>query len=153
MNAAGQDSDPDRRAAAVGDFIRAGDRLGHALGITIEDVRPGYARATMPVTEAVLNAVGICHGGATFALADIAFACACNSHNRTSLAANCTVTFTSAVGPGEVLTAEAQEVTRNGRSGVYDIRVTDGRDRVVALVRGHARQVQGEVVAGLGGHD
>jgi acyl-CoA thioesterase len=132
-----------RTAEAVGRFIAEGDLLARQLGVRLLEIRPGYARAVMTVRPDMVNAAGVGHGGATFTLADTAFAYACNSHNATSLAVNCAVTFLGPVEVGDVLTAEAREVSRQGRSGVCDVTVTAQDGRAVALFRGLSREAKG----------
>ena len=135
-----------KTARSVGDFIGEGDIFAKGLGVRLVDIGPGRARVEMTVRQDMSNAARIGHGGATFTLADTAFAYACNSRNRLSLATSCTVTFTGQVALGDVLSAEAREVSLQGRSGVYDIQVTNQNGQVVALFRGHSRQVKGSLV-------
>jgi acyl-CoA thioesterase len=132
-------------AELVGRFIGEGDLLARHLGVTLEEIRPGYARCAMTVRKDMSNAAAIGHGGATFTLADTAFAYACNSHNRTSLATNCTITFVGPARIGDVLTAEAVETVLARRNGVCDVRVTNQDGAVVALFRGHSRQIEGHL--------
>ena len=140
--------DPRSIAQAVGAAVGEGDLLAQALGITLAEIRPGYARAVMAVRPDMSNAAGICHGGATFALADTAFAFACNSHNTLTLAQLCAITYLCAAHLGDTLTAVAEEVSLAGRSGVYDITVTNQDGARVALFRGHSRQIKGRAVTG-----
>ncbi len=105
-----------RRVAAA---MFANDTASKALGMRIEEMRPGYARLSMIVRADMLNGLGSCHGGMMFALADSAFAFACNSHNEATVAAGCSIEFLQPVPPGAVLTAIAQERARVGRRGVY----------------------------------
>ncbi len=136
-------------AEAVGATFQEKDVLAKQLGVKLEEIRPGYARATMKVRDDMSNAAGIGHGGATFILADSTFAFVCNVHNRKALATTCTITFTGAVRLGETLTAEAREVFLEGRNGVYDVTVTNRQGDTVALFRGHSRQVKGVMVPGM----
>lgn len=132
-------------AEAVGRFIGEGDLLARQLGVRLEEIRPGYARCSMTVRPDMSNAANIGHGGATFTLADTAFAYACNSHNRITLAANCAITFVGPARLGDVLTAEAVETVLVKRSGVCDVTVTNQEGQVVALFRGHSRQIEGHL--------
>ncbi|MBL6958358.1 MAG: hydroxyphenylacetyl-CoA thioesterase PaaI [Rhodospirillales bacterium] len=132
-------------AEAVGRVIEEGDLLAKTLGIELQEIRPGYARATMTVRDDMSNAADIGHGGATFTLADTVFAYACNSHDRMALATNCSITFTGAVEIGDVLSAEGREVSLHGRNGVYDITVRNQQGDTVALFRGQSRQVSGSI--------
>lgn len=122
----------------------AGDAASQAMGMNLDEIRPGYARMTMRVRDDMVNGHGVSHGGFVFALADSAFAFACNSYNRTALAQACDITFISTVGAGDVLVAEAVERVRYGRNGIYDVTVRRG-DEVVAEFRGRSRQVSGTV--------
>jgi acyl-CoA thioesterase len=138
--------DADALARAVADHLRAREGSSEALGIAIEDVREGYARVAMAVRADMLNGHGVAHGGMIFTLADTAFAYACNSRNLRSMANQASIVFLSPGRDGERLTAEAQEQSLSGRSGVYQVRVRgeDGRD--VALFQGLSRNVGGAVI-------
>lgn len=142
----GQD-DAAALARRVGEALYARDHAVRNLGIVLDEIRPGFARMTMTVREDMLNGHGICHGGFTFLLCDTAFAYACNSGNRVTVAAGCDIVYPAAGRPGDVLTAVAEEKLTHGRSGVYDVTVTRQTGEVVALFRGRCRRVEGEVVA------
>jgi phenylacetic acid degradation protein PaaD len=118
----------------------AADVASRGLGMELEDVGPGAARIRMAVTGAMANGHDICHGGFVFALADSAFAVACNTHGAVTVAAHCEITFVTSVRTGDVLVAEAVERVRYGRSGIYDVTVRRGDD-VVAELRGWSRTV------------
>ena len=133
-------------ATAAGEAMFARDRAAHALGITLVEIRPGYARMRMTVRPDMVNGHDTCHGGLIFALADTAFAYACNSHNLNAVAQHCTITFVKPALKGEVLTAETVEQTLDGRNGVYDTKVGNAKGELVALFRGNSRVVAGEVV-------
>jgi acyl-CoA thioesterase len=115
----------------------AADPLADRLGITLEQVRPGYARAVMPVGPDLLNAVGTAHGGATMALLDVVHAAVSNSHGTVALAQDVHTEFLAAGRPGDRLTAEGTEVHRSRRTAVYRIeaRADDGRLVATALAR------------------
>src|SRR4051812_20033161 len=119
----------------------ADDKASQALGITISDVAPGAAVATMTIRDDMVNGHGICHGGYVFTLADTAFAFACNTYDDVTVAAGADVTFLEPVRQDGELTATAIEVSRRGRSGLYDVtvRTTDGT--VVAEFRGRSRSL------------
>ena len=135
------DGDPDL-AAKVAAGMYALDKAARGLGIRIEEVAQGHAIMTMTVRDDMLNSHGTCHGGFLFALADTAFAYACNSHNRATVAAGCSITYLKPVRQGAELKAICQRQVLNGRSGVYDTRILhDGT--VVALFRGHSREIRG----------
>lgn len=133
-----------RRAA---ESMYGTDTCSKWLGMTLEDVRPGYARMRMPVRPEFLNGLGICHGGLMFTLADSTFAFACNSYNIPAVASGCAIEFLKPVNGGDVLVAEGQEQTLSGRHGVYDIKVTNSGGEVVAMFRGKSAQLKGEIVA------
>jgi acyl-CoA thioesterase len=143
-------SGADRIAAAVGQGMFKRDRAAHALGIQLIEIRPGFARMTMKVRADMVNGHDICHGGLIFTLADTAFAYACNSGNKSTVAQSCVVTFIAAARTGDVLTATATERNRTQRTGLTDIDVTDQSGKLIAVVRGHSYQIKGEVVPGLG---
>jgi acyl-CoA thioesterase len=128
----------------------AQDRASRALGMAIAQIGPGSATLTMTVTEAMVNGHGLCHGGYIFTLADSAFAFACNSHNQRAVAQNCTITY---VAPGRLddsLTATCREVSRTGRSGIYDVTVTRQDGEAIAEFRGLSRTVKGTLVLETG---
>jgi len=124
------------------------DRASQSLGIVLEDARPGWARASLRITETMVNGHDIAHGGVTFTLADSAFAFACNSRNEPNVALQASISYVSAVKLGDVLVAEAQEQSSKGRTGVYDITVTRGEGELVALFRGVCYRIKGTVLGG-----
>ena len=126
--------------------MMARDASSRFLGVGLEEIRPGYARMAMTVTADMLNGLGLCHGGFTFKLADDAFAYACNSYNRNAVGVTCTVTYPASAHLGDRLVAEATEVLRKGRTGVYDVTVTNQKGEVVLLFRGQCRVVEGHVL-------
>lgn len=119
----------------------AGDSASRGLGMELAEVGPGRARLEMTVTAAMLNGHGTCHGGFIFALADSAFAFACNTYGERVVASGCSITYLRPGKAGDRLTASAQERTRAKRSGIYDVRVTDADGAVIAEFRGHSRVV------------
>ncbi|MCP9207670.1 hydroxyphenylacetyl-CoA thioesterase PaaI [Streptomyces cucumeris] len=116
----------------------AADRASRGLGIELLKTGDGAAVLGMTVTASMVNGHGIAHGGYVFLLADTAFACACNSHGPVTLAAGADITFVAPAREGDVLEATAEERTRYGRSGVYDVTVRRG-DEVIAEFRGRSR--------------
>lgn len=126
----------ERQAEAMYDA----DLASQSLGISISEVGPGRARATMPVTRAMLNGHGRCHGGYVFLVADTAFAFACNTHGAAVVAAGADVSFLAPAGEGDVLVADGVERVVRGRSGIYDVTVRSG-DVVIAEFRGRSRQL------------
>jgi acyl-CoA thioesterase len=129
----------------------ARDRVAPGFGMVIDQVRPRYARIRMRVRDDMLNAHGICHGGIVFTLADCAFAYACNSENRSTLALGCTINFAAAARLGEELVAVAEASVQHSRIGVYDVTVTGGDGRTVAVFRGQSYRVGGETLAHMDG--
>ena len=129
---------PDALAQACAAAMWDGDRASQGLGMVLEHVAPGAARLSMEVAPHMLNGHGTCHGGFIFALADSAFAFACNTDGLVSVAAQCSISYLRPARAGERLVAEAAERHREGRSGITDVRVTSG-GAVVAEFRGHSR--------------
>jgi acyl-CoA thioesterase len=123
------------------DRMMAQDAASRALGIQVRDAVDGSATATMLVRADMVNGHGIAHGAFVFAVADTAFACACNSHGPVTVAAAADITFVAPARAGDLLEAEAVERTRFGRSGVYDVTVRRGAD-VIAEFRGTSRTVE-----------
>ncbi|MEX6429022.1 MAG: hydroxyphenylacetyl-CoA thioesterase PaaI [Ferrimicrobium sp.] len=127
-------------AQACAEAMYARDLASQALGITLEHVEPGAARLAMTVTDNMVNGHGICHGGYIFLLADSAFAFACNTYNLMTVAQSAAVEFVAPVYRGDELVATANETTRFGRNGLYDIRVErDGG--TVAVFHGRSRSL------------
>jgi phenylacetic acid degradation protein PaaD len=118
----------------------ADDAASRALGIHVRDVSIGTAAATMAVRSDMVNGHGITHGAFVFAVADTAFACACNSHGPLTVAAAVDITFVAPSRAGDVLEARAVERTRFGRSGIYDVTVRRGDD-IIAEFRGTSRTI------------
>ena len=138
--------DPQRLAELAGKTMYERDPASQALGMTLDVIRPGYARMRMRVRDDMLNGHGTCHGGYIFMLADSAFAFACNSHNFNTVGAGCTIDYLAPGRAGDVLVAEAVELALSGKTGVYDVVVTDQDGRKVALFRGKSHRVAGHVV-------
>lgn len=137
---------PQQVADAVATSMFATDRASQALGMQMISIAPGTATLTMNVRDDMLNGFAICHGGIITTFADSAFALACNSYNDLTVAAGLTVDLLAPAYVGDQLTARAVELHRAGRSGLYDIVVTNQRDEHVATVRGRSRRLQGRLV-------
>ena len=129
---------PDEAAAAVGEAMWGRDRASQALGMSLDEVRPGYARLRMIVRPDMLNGHGTAHGGLVFALADSAFAFACNSRGGVTVASGCSIEFLAPAREGDELVAEANERALDGRNGVYDVDVRNADGRLVATFRGRS---------------
>jgi acyl-CoA thioesterase len=133
-------------ARATAQAMTRDDRCSAWLGMRLEEVRPGYARVSMTVGENMVNGHDLCHGGMIFTLADTTFAYACNSHNQRAVAAGCAIEFLAPAHLGDVLSAEGVEVAHIGRSGVYDMKVTNQNGQLIALFRGKAATIKGKLV-------
>jgi acyl-CoA thioesterase len=138
-------SNPQALAELAGKTMYDNDPASQALGMLLAEIRPGYARMTMPVRADMLNGHQTCHGGYIFMLADSAFAFACNSHNHNTVGAGCTIDYLAPGREGDVLTAEATEQALAGKTGVYDIKVVNQDGRTIALFRGKSHRVAGMV--------
>ncbi len=114
------------------------DAFSALLGMELLDVRPRSASVRMTVLPKMLNGFGVCHGGATFALADSALAFACNTHGRVTVSIENSITYPAAVRPGDVLTATAEEEAASNRVAYHRVAVTRQDGQVVALFRGTA---------------
>lgn len=134
---------PQELAEASTAALWNGDSASQRLGMVLESVAPGEATLSMVVTEAMSNGHGTCHGGYIFTFADSAFAFACNTYNQRVVGQHCSITYLMPVRLGDRLTAEARETSRLGRSGIYDIRITNQDGAHVAEFRGHSRTVKG----------
>src|SRR4051794_31460979 len=134
---------PDETARRSADAMWAGDRASQALGMALESVGPGSATLSMTVRDDMVNGHAIGHGGYTFTLADSAFAFACNSYNRITVAAGAEIRFRAPTRLGDVLTATATERQRVGRDGTYDISVSNAAGTVVATFVGRSKEIGG----------
>jgi acyl-CoA thioesterase len=123
------------------------DRASQALGMRLLEVGPGRARVAMTVRPDMVNGHDVCHGGIVFALADSAFAFACNTYNENTVAAAATIDFLAAARTGDELTAEASELWRTKRNGIYEINVSNQRGERVALFRGRSYRIDGQVTS------
>lgn len=136
-------------AAATAKAMWSRDQAAQALGMSIQMVKPGYAKLTMAVRADMVNGHHICHGGMIFSLADTAFAYSCNSYNKNTVASACHIDFLAPGKEGEMLEAEAIEQSQSGRTGVYDVTVRSSSGKTIALFRGKSYRINGEVIAGL----
>jgi acyl-CoA thioesterase len=137
-------------AEATRDAMWANDRASKALGMRVVAVGPGTATVTMIVRDDMLNGHDLCHGGLIATLADSAFAFACNAYNEVTVASGFDIHLIAGARGGDVLTAEAREVSKSGRTGVSDITVTNQRGEQVAAFRGRSYTMKGKpLVEGL----
>lgn len=152
--APGTDTDPalrveaaHARADAVGAAMFAADHASRAfMQMELLSCQPGRAHMRLTVREELLNGHNICHGGFIFTLADSTFAFACNSHDKATVAAGCSIEFLRPAHLGDVLTCTGQEQILQGRHGIYDMRVENQRGEVVAMFRGKSAQIAGSVL-------
>jgi acyl-CoA thioesterase len=138
--------DAQRIAERVRDHMWAGDRASQAMGMRVTAVGPGSATMTMTVRDDMINGHGICQGGLVTTLADSCFAFACNAYNEITVASGFSVDLVAPGRLGDVLTATAVQVSKAGRTGVYDVDVRNQRDERVAVFRGRSYTMKGKPV-------
>lgn len=144
-------TDPLDLARAATAQMHARDRASQHLGITLDEVAPGYARMSMQVRDWMLQGHDMCHGGLMFALADTAMAFASNSHNVPHVALNANIDFLRPARLGEVLTAEAREGHRTRRTGMYEVSIVDAQGAAVCHFRGRTYGLSGTVLRAADG--
>ena len=137
---------PEEVARRSADAMWAEDHASKALGMRVVEVSAGRAVLEMTVRADMVNGHGIGHGGLTFSLADSAFAFACNSHNRRTVAQHCEITYLAPTRLGDVLTATAVEREREARDGTYDVTVRNPTG-VVAEFLGKSKEIRGHLFA------
>ena len=135
---------PQEIAYAVGIGMMANDRASSGLGMRLTHISPGAAHIDMTVRPDMLNGHNTCHGGLITALADSAFAFACNSYNELTVAAGLSVDFIAPALEGDVLTARATEVSLSARTGVYDVMVFNQNADCIAVFRGRSHRIKGK---------
>ncbi len=141
---------PQDLAEATRDAMWTDDRASRALGIRVLAIGPGSATVSMTVREDMLNGHDICHGGLVATLADSAFAYACNAYNEFTVASGFDMNLIASARGGDLLTAQASELSRAGRTGVYDVEVRNQRGERIAAFRGRSYTVRGRpLVEGL----
>lgn len=140
------DKQAQQLAEACAKQMYSGDRASQDMGITLVEVKPGSAVMQMTVTDTMINGHDICHGGFIFALADTAFAFACNSYNHNTVASGCSIDFVAPAKLGDQLTATARECFHRGRSGLYDADVVNQHGEQLAFFRGRSRQIKGQLL-------
>jgi phenylacetic acid degradation protein PaaD len=143
---AGKEMDAEALARRAVQALFDGDRASRMLGMTIESCGPGTATVSMRVRPDMVNGHDVCHGGLIFALADSAFAFACNSYGDNTVAAGAAIEFLLPARDGDLLTAMARERWRAGRSGIYEIEIRNQRNEAVALFRGRSHRIAGRLV-------
>ena len=135
-----------RNAERAVQALWRGDSASRQLGMQIESCGPGRATVTMRIRPDMVNGHKICHGGLIFALADSAFAFACNSYGDNTVAAGAAIEFLRPGREGDVLRAIGSERWRSGRAGIYEIEVRNQRDETVALFHGRSHQIAGRLI-------
>jgi acyl-CoA thioesterase len=135
---------PKERAEKSAAAMWAGDEASKWFGMQIDEVDEGRAVLSMTVGPEHCNGHGTCHGGVSFALADSAFAFACNSRNKSTVGQHTFISYLAPGRAGDRLTATAEEVSLAGRSGIYDVKVTNQDGVVIAEFRGVSRTVNGQ---------
>lgn len=135
---------PQQTAEMVRERMYANDRAVQGLGMDVVEVSPGHATVTMTVRDHMLNGHETCHGGYLAALADTAFAYACNSYNELTVASGFSIDLVAPARHGDVLTARSIEISKAGRTGVYDSEITNQRGERVAVFRGRSYTIKGK---------
>ena len=139
-------SEADQLAQRCARYMFENDAASQALGIELMQIKCGGAIAVMVVKGSMLNGLKTCHGGQIFSLADSTFAFACNSHNKLAVALSCTIDFVSPAFEGDTLTATAEELHQGGRSGVYQIKVTNQNQQLIAIFKGNSARIKRSVL-------
>jgi acyl-CoA thioesterase len=132
-------TESDDRLRAYGQQFWELDNASKNLGISLVSIERGRAILSMVVTDRMINSHNICHGALIFALADSAFAVACNTYRERSVGQHCTITYIIKAKLGDRLSAVAIEVNRSGKSGIYNVTISNDAGAVVAEFRGHSR--------------
>jgi acyl-CoA thioesterase len=142
-------ADPQQLAEETARAMWPKDAASKLLGIRLVAIGPGRAELEMTVRSDMVNGHQLCHGGLIFTLADSAFAYACNSYNKNTVASACHIDFLAPARIGDTLVATAVEQSLAGRTGVYDVTVKNQAGKAIALFRGKSYRIDGEVIAGL----
>src|SRR5262245_8769109 len=145
-NRTASEADRQRTAERAVEALWRGDSASRGLGMVVESCGAGRATVTMRIRADMVNGHGICHGGLIFALADSAFAFACNSYGDNTVAAGAAIEFLAPGREGDLLRAVATERWRAGRAGIYEIEVTNQSGATVALFRGRSHQIAGRLI-------
>ena len=141
-------STPQQIADLVRERLFADDRASKGLGMAVVEVSPGHATLTMIVRDDMLNGHETCHGGFIAALADSAFAFACNSYGELTVASGFAIDFIAPGRLGDVLTAVCAEVAKTGRTGLYDTAICNQHGQRIAVFRGRSHTVKGKSAVG-----
>lgn len=141
---------PQQLAEQVRDALFAQDMASRALGMTVTAVGPGTSTVEMTVRTDMLNGHALCHGGLIATLADTAFAFACNAYNEMTVASGFAIDFVAPAHVGDVLSAACVERSKAGRTGVYDVQVSNQRGESIALFRGRSHTFRGKPASPVG---
>lgn len=136
---------PKERALKSSEAMWQDDHASAWMGIKLDEIDEGTAILSLEVKTHHTNGHGICHGGITFTLADSAFAFACNSRNQKTVAQHNSISYIAPAHLGDTLTATATEVSLIGRSGIYDVQVTNQNNITIAVFRGCSRAIRGNL--------
>ena len=144
---------PEKTPQQIAEYVRDGmlknDAATQGLGMLVLQISPGHATVTMRVRADMLNGHAICHGGFISTLADSAFAFACNSYDELTVASGFAIDFLAPARKDDVLTARCVEVSKAGRTGVYDTEVVNQRDERIAIFRGRSYTLRGKPAVAL----
>ncbi len=135
-----------RLAERVRERMFANDHAARGLGMAVVAIGPGAAELTMTVRQDMINGHDICHGGLVATLADTAFAYACNSYNELTVASGFSIDLVAPARLGDLLTARCREVSKAGRTGVYDVEIGNQRGERIAVFRGRSYTLKGKPV-------
>lgn len=130
----------------VVDHMMAHDKFSQWLGIEVLDIQDGYSKIKMTIREEMINGFGIAHGGIAFALADSAFAFACNSDGKITVALDTSISFPKATKVNDTLTAEAKRISITRSTGLYLVEVTNDQNELVALFKGTCYKTKKELI-------
>ena len=147
------DSDAINLASQCARALFERDAASQGMGLRLLSAGPGSARLGMSVRADMLQGHGTCHGGFLFALADSAFALACNSYNEATVAMGCSIDYVAPARLGDTLTADCTEQSRSGRTGNYHVRIENQQGQLIALFQGKSYKVRGPVLAQEASHD
>ena len=137
---------PQELAEACANALYSRDNASQQAGMTLEAVEPGKSVVRMTVRDDMVQGHKTCHGGYMFALADSAFAFACNTYNEPTVAIGCTIDYVAPAFLGDVLTATATERSRSGRTGNYDVDIHNQEGRLIAMFHGKSYKVRGQIL-------
>ena len=131
-------------ARKVVDKMITGDAFSQWLGIEILEITKGYCKLKMIVRKEMTNGFDIAHGGISYSLADSALAFAANSDGIQSLSVETSIVHTKKVMSGDTLIAETQEVSKNDKSAIYNINITNQDNIEVAHFKGKVYRTKRE---------